>query len=185
LDDRASNVLNDPVEELIDLLVFAERSSSGSRRVCFWYEPSGTAMDVHPCGRDRLLVTLSEAVNFTPPMTGRPAQEVWRGLLTRRTIASALRDALQAWTSDHEEKIRSDWYKSKRTDVDLFGLHEARLRRALGRRSGTQRPNMRAQRPATYHPLLLTKPGLFSRRESLAELLALARLAIQRGRASQ
>lgn len=45
VDDAASAVLNDPVEELLDLLAYSASPNQTDARVCFWLEPAGYALD--------------------------------------------------------------------------------------------------------------------------------------------
>src|SRR6476646_5794970 len=91
LDCAASNVLNDPVEELLDLLEYAVDPRGPSPRVCFWLEPEGYAIDVEPLSAvDRRIIRIGYAPSFVPPMTGKQMSPRWEGELEAAQLASVL-----------------------------------------------------------------------------------------------
>lgn len=89
----ASNVLNDPVHELIGAVESCLVPNGPRQRVCFWLEPDGYAVDVLPgTSPDRRIVRVSYDRDFVPPMWSsyKPMKVVFEGEAEARLIADAL-----------------------------------------------------------------------------------------------
>ena len=118
IDDAASNVLNDPVDELLDLLAYSLTPRGAEPRVCFWLEPAGYALDVCTVAGspERFIVRLFFDESFVPPMRRHPMQlraevELTGSVLSagvRTGLASLLagqdRGALDGWRSDRSHQ---------------------------------------------------------------------------------
>lgn len=92
----ASLVLNDPLEELADFALFVRDGCSGVRRVCFWTEPEGYALDVRPMKSPDVGISLWHDPDFVPPMTGHAMKSVFRCVAPRRSVYEALAGALSS-----------------------------------------------------------------------------------------
>lgn len=87
---RASITLNDPVEELLDMAIFAITGRSGMRRFCLWMEPEGLAFDVWPVCEMTVGVRVYHDESMVPPGLSRSAIEIHQGAAPRRALAGAV-----------------------------------------------------------------------------------------------
>lgn len=92
IDDSVSNVLNDPLGDLIGAVELCLAPAGARHRACLWLEPDGYAVDLTPgTSADRCLVRVSYDDNFVPPMWGCDLKEVsFEGQAEARLIADAL-----------------------------------------------------------------------------------------------
>jgi len=68
----ASNVLNDPLDELIEAVAFCKAPLVGHHRICLWLEPEGYAVDIVPsASSDHCIIRVSFDASFVPPMLRR------------------------------------------------------------------------------------------------------------------
>lgn len=91
-DDVASNVLNDPLAELVEVERFLVDASIASVRVCLWLEPDGYVVDFD---RDDETSSVRVRVGYdeslVPPMRGRTPK---RTVLDTRIVATRLAPVL-------------------------------------------------------------------------------------------
>ena len=91
VDDAASNVLNDPVAELIEMLPTSAAPALHSPRVCFWLEPDGYAIDVlRARAAFRSVLRIYYDRDFVPPMRKREMAVRFECEVETDTLSSAL-----------------------------------------------------------------------------------------------
>jgi hypothetical protein len=90
----ASNVLNDPIEELLDMAIFAMSGRSGTRRVDLWMEPEGWAVEIWPIDAATVGFAVHYDESMFPPELSSEAIIVYRGGQRRRALATALYEGL-------------------------------------------------------------------------------------------
>jgi hypothetical protein len=105
----ASNVLNDPISELIDLADFATFPRSGLRRVCLWEEPSGYVLDGWHLGPSRMAIAIYLASDLVPPMTTLSATSVYQCVVPPKVIGLVLVTALSNALRDNEAALAAHW----------------------------------------------------------------------------
>jgi hypothetical protein len=105
----ASNVLNDPIAELIELTMFVKKESSSFRRVCLWLEPSGYAIDVKHSGPQRLLITILFDKEFIPPMNNTHMKEEYCCSVYQNTLYKSLIESLNLWLTSNSKTISEHW----------------------------------------------------------------------------
>jgi len=110
LDVTASGVYNDPLEELIDLGLFALSNGSGFRRVSIWLEPEGYAIDVFASGADMTLLRVSWSDTFTPPMTTRPLTARYECAIPHNTLANGVFRGLSNFFDSVPPSTIQKWY---------------------------------------------------------------------------
>lgn len=93
-DFPASEVLNDPIEELLDMAIFAVTGRSGLRRVCFWLEPKGYTVEIRPFSAEAVGVRVYYDEDMLPPGLSPDAIEIHRGSEPRKALAAALYEGL-------------------------------------------------------------------------------------------
>jgi hypothetical protein len=112
IDDAASNVLNDPVAELIELLPSSVAPALRGPRVCFWLEPDGYAIDVlrgsAPC---RSIVRIYYDKSFVPPMQRRRMTIRFECELETDTLSSALLTGLAELLDGPGAAALDDWHR--------------------------------------------------------------------------
>lgn len=130
IDDAASNVLNDPVDELLDLLAYSLSPSGTEPRVCFWLEPAGYALDVCTAAgsAELFIVRLFFDDGFVPPMRGRTMQLRAETELTSSVLSAAVGAGLGPLLADADGGALDGWLRDRghRTYLDRF--------RVLGRK---------------------------------------------------
>jgi hypothetical protein len=91
VDDAASNVLNDPVAERMDLLPSSVAPALHGPCVCFWLEPDGYAIDVLRASAPfRSVLRTYYDSNFVPPMQTREMSARFECEVETQTLSSAL-----------------------------------------------------------------------------------------------
>ncbi|HXU01183.1 MAG TPA: hypothetical protein VN903_09330 [Polyangia bacterium] len=105
----ASNVLNDPISELIDWVEFLLDPRSGFRRVCVWLEPEGYAFDLQPMRPSEFMVSVWWDGSFVPPMAGHRMDQRQRFLVNGDSLLRALSSGLREWVDDIGSGINGDW----------------------------------------------------------------------------
>ena len=105
----ASNVLNDPISELIELTMFVKKMSSSFRRVCFWLEPAGYAIDVKHTGPQRILITILSDKDFFPPMNNAHMKEEYCCSVSQYTLYKALIESLNQWLLSNSKNVVEHW----------------------------------------------------------------------------
>jgi hypothetical protein len=125
LEEWASNVLNDPVESLIEMLEMAERPDPDRVRVCFWLEPALYALDAireerlapgETPGTGLLLVRVlfnQAASPPGPPAWGRTMTTCFEGMLESRVLHAALVRALIALVDDPDAAELDHWQRGR------------------------------------------------------------------------
>ncbi len=117
IEDAASFVLNNPVDELIDLLQFLGAVASGFSRTCLWLEPAGYALDVAHRSAEDCGVTVRYDDSFMPPMAGHAMSTVHRCIVPTGELRRALHQALESLFAraidpkrrDDLESLRHKW----------------------------------------------------------------------------
>lgn len=105
----ASNVLNDPVDSLLEMLASLTNPTPEGARLCLWLEPSGYAVDVSATDVPAICqLGVYYDDSFVPPMRGRDMQlefecrvDVW---LLRAAIIRGLHGALTGLDADAFDK---------------------------------------------------------------------------------
>ena len=110
LELHASVVSNDPLEELIDWGQYVLDGTTGFRRVCFWLEPDGYALDVFAGRQDLVKVRIASAEDFHPPMTIYPMKTEFVCLVQRRILGLELYHALARFIESAEPELYTHWY---------------------------------------------------------------------------
>ena len=87
---RASNVLNDPIEELLDMAIFTMAGQSGMRRACLWMEPEGYAVEARPINAAKVGVRVYYDESMVPPGLSPDSTEIYGGAQPRIALATAL-----------------------------------------------------------------------------------------------
>jgi hypothetical protein len=134
VEDEASNVLNDPLAELIDWAVDLSASVSTPRRVFFWLEPSGYALDAMASdepGLHILRVLLDGTV--VPPRSRGEMRLQHEVLAEVSTIQSSLIAGLGALSRDADVTSLEKWFGLERAGPYLDRL--ARMRDAAAGKS--------------------------------------------------
>ena len=121
---EASNVLNDPLEELVDLTAFARSSQSGFRRVCFWEEPGGYALDLQHMAFGTVLVSLQKAAEFFPPMNAAPMSKTFRCVCPQVPLYFAFRSALADWVARRSAGLEENWGRRSAVTSRIGALGE-------------------------------------------------------------
>lgn len=101
----ASNVLNDPVDSLLEMLASLTNPTTEGARLCLWLEPGGYAIDVSATDVPAICqLGVHYAESFVPPMRGRDMQlefesrvDVW---LLRAAIIRGLHGVLTGLDAD-------------------------------------------------------------------------------------
>jgi hypothetical protein len=91
---EASDVLNDPIEELLDLAIFSIAGRSGMRRVCFWMEPEGFAVEIWPTHAVTVGVRVYYDESMVPPGLSPDTARIHQCAVQRRALATALYEPL-------------------------------------------------------------------------------------------
>jgi len=100
IDDAASNVLNDPIDEFLDALAFCNAPTSAGHRICLWLEPAGFAIDlVESSTPERCILRVFYDDSFVPPMRRTRMKVKFEmeadAIRVSRAISAALGDLLQ------------------------------------------------------------------------------------------
>lgn len=126
IDDAASNVLNDPVDKLLDLLAYSLRPSGTEPRACFWLEPAGYALDVCAVvgSAERFVVRLFFDDSFVPPMRGRTMQLRAEAELAGSVISAAVRAGLATLLAGPDRGALDRWRRDRghQTYLDRFRM---------------------------------------------------------------
>jgi hypothetical protein len=109
LSERASHVLNDPVEELIDWGAFVRDGVSGFRRVCLWLEPAAYALDVRPANEGSVYVNVWFHQATSPPMMGNGLEPVFQAIVSRQSLYNQVLLALTRWLDRYRTEIQPHW----------------------------------------------------------------------------
>ena len=129
LNERASGVSNDPLEELIDMGLFLARGGSGMRRVCIWLEPEGFAVDAWNLGNELAQVLVSKDGSFVPPMSAYGLEEVSRHLVERTSLAQCIEEEVGRLLRENEVGLRR-WCRGLAWYVRLHAELREELRRS-------------------------------------------------------
>lgn len=122
----ASNVLNDPFVEMVDIAVFiSEGGTSGFRRACFWLEPQGYALDVVARPQQRVIITTRFDDNFVPPMAGHEMRIEHSCMAQGPTLYRAVLLGATRWFSGYVHAIEEHWCH----DIDDYRRRLRRLKR--------------------------------------------------------
>lgn len=80
IDDLASGVLNDPIDEFLEALAFCDAPTNRSHRICLWGEPGGYAIDLLASSmHERCVIRVSSYDDFIPPMRGKEMRVEFEG----------------------------------------------------------------------------------------------------------
>lgn len=110
IEDTASNVLNDPLAELIDAAM-SPPSRVASIRICFWLEPAGYALDLLQADEpDLSVLRLSYDDSFVPPMRHSDMTIKQEALLESRLIRTALVSGLVAFGRSADTAALEKWF---------------------------------------------------------------------------
>ncbi len=110
LDIHASVVLNDPLEELIDWGQYVLDGTSGFRRVCFWLEPDGYALDVFADRIDLVKVCVASEDSFHTHMASSPMKTEFICMVQRSRLAMGLYQALTKLIDSAQSELCEHWY---------------------------------------------------------------------------
>jgi hypothetical protein len=125
LDLEASNVLNDPLAELIDWVTFVKEGVSGFRRVCFWLEPGGYALDVQLREEQSVVITVLFAKDFFfPPMANSHLKEKYRCLVPKKMLLDALILCLAQWIETESNTMGEHWT----SNIEYYRQHIQQLK---------------------------------------------------------
>lgn len=125
LEESASWVLNDPLEELVETGLFLAGRGTETRRVCLWAEPGGYALDVWNVGDALSQVRIGSASDFVPPMAGRTLRQRHECTVDRTTLARAIRRAVhQLFLSAGPMLAHPHWRDPTRYAVAVTRLRE-------------------------------------------------------------
>jgi hypothetical protein len=140
VDEAASAVLNDPMEELLDLLAFLVAPDPVGVRLCIWLEPDGYAFDLSgTTDPDRCVMRVFHDRTFVPPMQGRDMTLRFEGELETHQLRSTLHGALAGLLEGAGARALDTWRRdySLQSYLDRFRTLQPRPpRRPHRRRSG-------------------------------------------------
>ena len=111
LDLRASNVCNDPIEELIDWGQYVLDGTSGFRRVCFWLEPEGYALDVFAGRLELVRVRVASDEDFQIPISIYPMTTEFVCKVQRNRLAIELHQALSTLFDSAQAELCEHWHE--------------------------------------------------------------------------
>jgi hypothetical protein len=124
IDDAASNVLNDPVDELLGLLAYSLTPRGTEPRVCFWLEPAGYALDACTVAgsADRFIVRLFFDESFVPPMRRHTMQLRAEAELAGSVLSAGVRAGLATLLAGQDRGALDGWRsdRSHQTYLDRF-----------------------------------------------------------------
>jgi len=121
--DRASNVLNDPLLDLLELRTFARRKMKGRHRTILWLEPEGYALDAEMHG-GALGLQVSFSESAVPPRSLiQPVTSIVAGLVDPSAFAKCIGRAYERLRAEHPNAL-AKWGEVWRYDAtyrDDFG----------------------------------------------------------------
>lgn len=133
LDDIASGVLNDPIDEFFEALAFCDHPTSAGYRVRLWMEPGGYAIDMQPASdSERCVIRIWSYADFIPPLHGQEGMTVeFDGEVetarVSRVISSAFGELLRP---DHQASL--DAWAPGQTYLQRFrAMRDARRMKPL------------------------------------------------------
>jgi hypothetical protein len=121
-DDSVSNVLNDPIEALIEMLELAARSDPDRVRVCFWLEPALYALDAiredrpapgDPPGTGLVLMRVLFSRGASPPGHAGSMTPCFEGTVESRVLHAALLRALTELVDDPDATELDHWQRGR------------------------------------------------------------------------
>ena len=110
LDLHASAVSNDPLKELIDWGQYVLDGTTGFRRVCFWLEPNGYALDVFASRLGLVKLRVASEESFHPPMATFPMKTEFACLVQRNRLAIGLYHSLSRFLDSAQSGLREHWH---------------------------------------------------------------------------
>ena len=117
--DLASNVLNDPLEEFLELRAFLLGEMLGRHRVSLWLEPAGYLVEVTRIDEVLASFTVWFEEAFVPPRIHKTSQRVFEGVAQRESAARRIEQAY--WVLRREQAARlANWGNIERYD-ELVG----------------------------------------------------------------
>lgn len=110
IDCSASNVLNDPLAELVDAVAFCSTPVVGRYRVCLWLEPQGYAIDILPgTSWDRCIFRVYFDGTFVPPMPWSKMDLIFQGEADLESVRGALLKELAQFVEQVDPAVLKDW----------------------------------------------------------------------------
>ena len=111
IEDEASNVLNDPFAELLNLLDFSLHPGKQATHVHFWLEPDGYAIEVTANTRTpQFAIRIYFGTRFYPPDRTENMKLVYEGEVHRNRLANALIEAFTGFIEARMTVRNGGWY---------------------------------------------------------------------------
>jgi hypothetical protein len=125
LDVAASNVLNDPIDELVTIVRDAHRTPKPHVRACLWLEPAGYAIDVSEVTRDTSLIRIGTHDSSVPPMNGAVLRTSFEGEVRTSRLRSAITSGLLELLRQENAAAVNGWQRGKTLRSYVARLDEA------------------------------------------------------------
>ncbi len=110
IDDVASGVLNDPIDEFLETLAFCQNPTSAGHRICLWGEPGGYAIDIAVSSTpDRCIIRVSSHGDFIPPMHGEEMKVEFEAEADTIRVSRAISAALGELLRPTHQRTLDDW----------------------------------------------------------------------------
>ena len=113
--DLASNVLNDPLEEFLELRAFLLGEMLGRHLVSLWLEPAGYLVEVTRIDGARASFTVWFEEDFVPPRIRKTSQCVFDGVAQRESAARRIEQAYWVLRREHAARL-ANWGNVERYD---------------------------------------------------------------------
>jgi hypothetical protein len=128
IEDEASNVLNDPFAELLDLLDCSLHPGKQTTHVHFWLEPDGYAIEVTANTRTpQLAIRVYYGTRFYPPERTETMNLVHEGEVHRNRLTNALIEAFTQFIERQNDlhqwgdKRMLERFRALQQERDRFG----------------------------------------------------------------
>lgn len=120
VDDVASGVLNDPIEEFLEALAYCQNPTSAGNRICLWMEPGGYAIDIVASSTsDRCVLRVSFHGDFIPPMRGKEMKVEFEAEADTIRVSRAISAAFGELLRPVHQRALDDW-GSRQTYLQRF-----------------------------------------------------------------
>ncbi len=120
----ASNVLNDPVIELIDVLRLCWSTSGGTERVVLWEEPFAWIVDFGcDANESGCRIRVSSCRHWSGPDSGSEIAHKFETLIDRALVAKAIASTVNSWLRRIHEKDRVEW-NPERNHAEAFSRYQ-------------------------------------------------------------